>query len=530
MTDIPILNSAFRSNLLALQKTQELVDETVLRLSTGLKVGSALDKPQNFFAAQGLNNRASDLSRRLDGISTSIRTIQNGISGVEAIDELLLLAESNVTEELKRFREFGPRPPPPPVVNTVTTSSAVIPIDVEILADNPGAYWRLDDVSGAAGNLGTIGGVSGTYVNGPSLGAAPLFVGGGNSVDFNGANQRVNIPDSPLINLAPQTQRTVELVFNADTTAGRQVLYEEGATVNALAIYIDNGQIYVTGRDAGAWGPANISAPIVAGQTYHVGFSLDSIAGEFIGYLDGSEIGRTAVTATFPSHSGDVAIGGMRQSSWFHDGSLGGDGLYFDGRISDVALYNDALSADRFAARYGSISGSGTTTTTVTTIPSTPFDELDEILDQVTRLTVDASYRGINLLGNEDLTTLFNEDGTSRLITEGVDFTALGLGIERLGFETETGILHVLGTIYDAQEKVRRYGNSLSLDFGILEMRERFTRELINGLRAGAKDLTIADANEEGANLIALQTRQELGTISLSLAQQSNQSTLNLFV
>jgi len=71
-----VLTSALRTNLLSLQNTQRLIDTTQERLATGLKVNSALDNPQNFFAAQSLNNRASDLGRLLDGISQSIRTIE----------------------------------------------------------------------------------------------------------------------------------------------------------------------------------------------------------------------------------------------------------------------------------------------------------------------------------------------------------------------------------------------------------------------------------------------------------------------
>ena len=62
------LAPALRNNLLSLQNTQRLIDDTQLRLATGLRVNSALDNPQNFFTSQSLNNRASDLTRLLDGI------------------------------------------------------------------------------------------------------------------------------------------------------------------------------------------------------------------------------------------------------------------------------------------------------------------------------------------------------------------------------------------------------------------------------------------------------------------------------
>ena len=521
MTDFPLLNSAFRSNLLALQKTQRLVDTTTVRLATGLKVNSVLDNPQNFFAARELNNRSFDLFRRLDGIGQSIRTIEEGLIGTEALERLLRLGETNVLAELERFRQFGPLPPSSSVMTTPPPS-----LSAEILADNPDAYWQLSDAAGVTAlNMGAIGAaVDGTYLNGPTLNASPLYTGGGNSVEFNGIDQGVDIPDHPLINLGTYTNRTVELVFNANTTAGRQVLYEEGAQVNSFTIYIDNGMLYVVGRDAGAWGPGNISIPINAGETYHVAFTFDSIAGEFIGYLNGVNIGQEAVNATFPSHSGDIGIGFMNQGAWFHDGAQNNTSHYFNGRISDVAVYNTTLTQADLMTRTEAIGGGATTTAETTSLPG-----LTNILDQITQLTVDARYRGINLLGGDDLITLFNENGSHNLLTEGVDFSAEGLGLENEGFETEEGILNVLDDIREALKRVRRYGTTLAVDLGILNTRSNFTQSTVDLLQAAAQDLTLADVNEEGANLLALQTRQLLATTTLSIVSTSNQQILDLF-
>ena len=94
MSSDVVLTSALRSNLLSLQNTQRLIDDTQLKLATGLRVNSALDNPQNFFAAQSLNNRASDLGRLLDGISQSIRTIETADNGIKGLTDLVGQAES----------------------------------------------------------------------------------------------------------------------------------------------------------------------------------------------------------------------------------------------------------------------------------------------------------------------------------------------------------------------------------------------------------------------------------------------------
>ena len=99
-----VLSSALRNNLLSLQSTQRNIDTAQLRLATGLRVNSALDNPQNFFTAQSLNNRASDLTRLLDGIGQSVRTIEQANTGVETLGQLLDQAESIALEAQSEIR------------------------------------------------------------------------------------------------------------------------------------------------------------------------------------------------------------------------------------------------------------------------------------------------------------------------------------------------------------------------------------------------------------------------------------------
>jgi flagellin len=93
MTSDVVLTAALRSNLLSLQNTQSAIDTTQFRLATGRKVNSALDNPQSFFAAQALNNRASDLTRLLDGIGQSIQVIKAADNGVTALTKLVEQAD-----------------------------------------------------------------------------------------------------------------------------------------------------------------------------------------------------------------------------------------------------------------------------------------------------------------------------------------------------------------------------------------------------------------------------------------------------
>ena len=67
MSDVT-LSAAVRSSLLSLQNTTDLIDRTQNRLSTGLKVASAVDDPVAFFQAKSLNDRAFDFNEKKDGI------------------------------------------------------------------------------------------------------------------------------------------------------------------------------------------------------------------------------------------------------------------------------------------------------------------------------------------------------------------------------------------------------------------------------------------------------------------------------
>ena len=141
----------------------------------------------------------------------------------------------------------------------------------------------------------------------------------------------------------------------------------------------------------------------------------------------------------------------------------------------------------------------------------------------------DANYRGINLLSDDNLTTFFNEDRDNTLTTEGVDFTSLVLGIELGDFTNAANVQQSLDAVRSAVADVRNFGQSIANDLSIVQFRRDFTEQTINTLQSGADDLVVADQNEEGANLLALQTRQALGTTSLSLAAQSQQAVLRLF-
>jgi len=529
-----VLSAAIRNTVNSINRTQAAFDQTSLKLATGLEVNSALDDAQNFFTSKSLNNRASDLARLLDGIGQSIRVVEEALNGVETLDQLLNQAEAVVQESVNLLESGNVDP----AIFDKEVDVSPPPLATQIANGNPDFYYRLD---GTTNNTGfqTSGGVA-TLNNGATAGGGALYNNGtgNNSVQFDGVGDRVRVTDSPFINTGTTTARTVELVFNADDVNGRQVLFEEGATVNGLTIYLDGDTLFVTGEDdqgSERWNNSNINSTqistadggpvnIVPGQTYHAAFVYNAATDSFSGYLDGVLMNSVSTNgaANFPSHSGDIGIGGVSGGVQFHDGENGGgNGFNFNGRISDVAIYNRALDIDELADHANSLNA----TTDIITLNR----EYSTILEQIDRLVIDAQYRGINLLDGDDLTTLFNEDGSSRLLTEGANFRWRELGLLDREFDTVENVKNILEKIRPAILEVREFGATLANDLGVITNRRNFTETTINSLLSGADDLVLIDQNKEGANLLATQTRLSLATTSLSLAAQSQASTLTLF-
>ena len=157
--------------------------------------------------------------------------------------------------------------------------------------------------------------------------------------------------------------------------------------------------------------------------------------------------------------------------------------------------------------------------------------QYDSIVSQIDDIVSDSGYQGTNLLkGSETLTVTFNAAGDHTLAISGVSSDAASLAVATT-FDGATGAtLDTITTeIAAAKDTLQTTSTGLSGNLGIINARQGFTDAMINTLQVGADKLTLADTNEEGANMLALQTRQQLGTISLSLANQSNQAVLRLF-
>jgi flagellin len=157
------------------------------------------------------------------------------------------------------------------------------------------------------------------------------------------------------------------------------------------------------------------------------------------------------------------------------------------------------------------------------------------ILGQIDQLAADSGFNGINLLdstNSANLTVTLNETGTSSVTISAVDFTSGGtLSINNAAnnWATTANISAASTDLTAALTTLRSQSQAFGSNLSTVQIRQDFTKAMINTLQTGADSLTLADSNEEGANLLALQTRQQLSTTALSLASQASQAVLRLF-
>jgi len=164
---------------------------------------------------------------------------------------------------------------------------------------------------------------------------------------------------------------------------------------------------------------------------------------------------------------------------------------------------------------------------------STLAVQFNSILTQIDELAEDSGYKGTNLLDSGTLEVKFNEDGSNLLTITGFDASTSSVGLDVSAAAAywvgDTNINAAITDLDDALTELRSQAKTLSSNLNIITTRDSFTQGMINVLTEGATNLTAADTNEEGANMLMLQVRQSLGTTALSLSAQAAQSVLRLF-
>jgi flagellin-like hook-associated protein FlgL len=173
----------------------------------------------------------------------------------------------------------------------------------------------------------------------------------------------------------------------------------------------------------------------------------------------------------------------------------------------------------------------GTTAGSVNATRTSLATQFDDIRSQISQLAADSGYNGVNLLNGDSLQVVFNETGTSTQSISGVKFDAAGLGVAAAGnsFQSDSDVNTALTNLTAALGTLRSQSVAFGSSLSVVQTRQDFTKSMVNTLQTGADNLVLADTNLEGANMLALQTRQSLSTTALSLAAQASQSVLRLF-
>ena len=157
--------------------------------------------------------------------------------------------------------------------------------------------------------------------------------------------------------------------------------------------------------------------------------------------------------------------------------------------------------------------------------------QFGSMMTQINLLRDDSGYKGTNLLAaNQSIVVSFDESGDSSLTVNSKDGTG---GLETATFagdwNSEANITADIALLDTARDNLRTSSKTLSNQLSTITIRQDFTSQMINTLTDGAATLVNADQSEEGANMLMLQTRQALGTTSLSMASQAAQAVMRLF-
>ena len=206
-----------------------------------------------------------------------------------------------------------------------------------------------------------------------------------------------------------------------------------------------------------------------------------------------------------------------------------------------ITTTNDAASSTIGVVAYP---GAGTGTLTFGAVAAPVADaasqiiranlvsQYNNVITQITTTAQDSSFNGINLLNGDDLKLTFNETGKSTLTIKGVTFNAAGLGLAPLvagtDFLDSASAKATMAKITSASDALRTQASTLGSNLSIVQIRQDFSKNLINVLQTGSANLTLADTNEEAANSQALATRQSIAVSALALANQAQASVLQL--
>jgi flagellin-like hook-associated protein FlgL len=560
-----VLSASVRQNLLSLQSTAALLATTQNDLATGNKVNSALDNPTNFFTSQSLNNRASDIGNLLDSIGNGVQVLQAANTGITSLESLVQSAQSVATQALQTTIGYD------------TKSSFTVALGSGASASNLFGGTTISSASfvGTAvdSTLTTATAITGStaLLTTNNANAITATINNGDTLTVDGHTITFKTGATPAA-----AAGTSGLVGNVLTDGnGNSTVYIGTGTTSDLLNAVDIATGVQTAAINTTTGVATLTTTTgdtnssVSGGALHISTGTNSdlsISSSNSSLLASLGIGTGTATTTFPrtqTSNSALALGSTLSIAAVGTGTATnitfGTGA---NQISNLNELNTALAANNLQATVDAngnltiITSNDDASQTIGAVSSTSnlfngkvspppvadpnaqatraglISQYNNILSQITTTAQDSSFNGINLLNGDTLKLVFNETGTSTLSITGANFNAAGLGLSNLTVGTDfidnNATNKVLNALQGASNLLRSEASNLGSNLSVVQIRQDFNKSLINVLQTGASNLTLADPNEEAANSQALSTRQSIAVSALALANQSQQSVLQL--
>ncbi|HEV2513530.1 flagellin [Bosea sp. (in: a-proteobacteria)] len=435
------LSAGVRNNLATLQSTAAQSSQIQNRLATGKKVNSAIDSPVNFFTAASLNDRASQLTGLLDGISNGIQTIQAASKGIDGITKLVQSLQSTIKQAQADAAQNRP-----------TKAGGALATAAEVTATSK----SLKDI------------------------ALDKKIGGADAV-------------------ADAATATSAGDIGIDTT-----------TNNTAAIFLKSGS-----------------------TTYTASFSATTTTVRDLV----NEINKSGVATAFVDEKGQLNIKGTGSEEVQFGFGVGTDATTSQAAAAGAGNSNakiNFLATDNVAGT--GIQGQSITSATRSNL----IDQYNDLRTKIDDLAKDTGFNGINLLGGDRLSVVFNEKtgkNQTKLDVQGTQLNSDNLGIVKAGntqlagsvnFQNDSDLEAATKSLTGALTSLKSLSSTFGASLSVVQTRQDFTKDMANVLTSGADNLVNADLNQEAASLLALQTRQQLSQQALALANQADQGVLRL--
>jgi len=314
------------------------------------------------------------------------------------------------------------------------------------------------------------------------------------------ATQTLDAANQGLTSITSLLQQALSIAKQAQSAAEPTLATDVGTLSGATTVGTSNA--------------GNLIVAITGGSTYTIAVAATDTAASIISHFNAtSGLGSSgAVTATTDT-SGHL--------------ELAANPVYSFTVTANATTAGVGLTADA-ATNFVGTSTANSSRTTLT-------DNYNSLLSQIDQLAGDSSYNGVNLLNGNNLKVVFNETNTSSLTITGVTFNSAGLGLSQLAtagggaFQSDASVQSTITAIDTALATVRTQSETFGTNVATIQVRQDFTKNVINTLQTGSDNLVLADQNQESANLLTLQTRQQLSISALSIANQAQQAVLKLF-